>query len=113
MRAGKMKRRVTIQEYVSYQNPNTGELIKEWRDVGTVWGEITSVTGRELIAAQAEQSEVTVKVWIRYRKGLSAKNRLIYVEPGMPQTIYDIQAVLPDSDRTRLEILCNGGVSNG
>ena len=56
MRAGKMKRRVTIQQFVSHQDPNTGSVTKEWRDVVTVWGEIDSVSGRELVAAQAEQS---------------------------------------------------------
>lgn len=113
MRAGKMKHRVTIQENISFQDPYTGAVIKEWHDLATVWGEITSITGRELIAAQAEHLEVTVKVWIRYFKGLSANNRLVFVEPGMPQTIYDIHAALPDSDRTRLEILCSGGMGNG
>lgn len=113
MRAGKMKRRVTIQDYVSIQDPKTGSIVKEWRDVATVWGEISSVSGRELIAAQAEQSEMTVRIWVRYRKGITTKNRLICTEKGMPVTIYDIKAVLPDADRTRLEIMCIGGLTSG
>lgn len=39
MRAGKMKRRVTIQQFVSHRDPNTGSVTKEWRDVATVWGD--------------------------------------------------------------------------
>ncbi|MGE2106737.1 phage head closure protein [Citrobacter koseri] len=113
MRAGKMKRRVTIQEFVSFQNPETGSIVKEWRDVATVWGEISSVSGRELIAAQAEQAEMIVRIWIRYRKGVTTKNRLTCTEEGMPATVYDIKAVLPDSDRTRLEIMCTGGLTSG
>ena len=113
MRAGKMKHRVTIQENVSRQSPTTGAVIKEWRDVATVWAEVTSISGRELIAAQAELSEVTVRVWIRYRKGLTTKHRLAYTEPGMAQAVYNITAVLPDSDRTRVELLCSGGLNNG
>lgn len=113
MRAGKMKRRVTIQQFVSLQDPNTGSVTKEWRDVANVWGEIDSVSGRELVAAQAEQSEMTVRIWIRYRKGVTTKNRLTCTEKGMPVTIYDIKAVLPDADRTRLEIMCTGGLTSG
>lgn len=113
MRAGKMKRRVTIQEYVSFQNPVTGSIVKEWRDVVTVWGEVSSVSGRELIAAQAEQTEITVRIWIRYRKGVTTKNRMTCTEKGMSVTIYDIKAVLPDADRTRLEIMCTGGLTSG
>ncbi|HBR1254022.1 TPA: phage head closure protein [Klebsiella pneumoniae] len=113
MKAGKMKRRVTIQQFVSHQDPNTGSVTKEWRDVVTVWGEIDSVSGRELVAAQAEQSEMTVRIWVRYRKGITTKNRLICTEKGMPLTIYDIKAVLPDADRTRLEIMCTGGLTSG
>lgn len=39
MKAGKMKRRVTIQQFVSHRDPNTGSVTKEWRDVATVWGD--------------------------------------------------------------------------
>ena len=108
-----MKRRVTIQQIVSNQDQNTGSVTKEWRDVATVWGEIDSVSGRELVAAQVEQSEMTVRIWIRYRKGVTTKNRLTCTEKGMPVTIYDIKAVLPDADRTRLEIMCTGGLTSG
>ena len=76
-------------------------------------GEIDSVSGRELVATQAEQSEMTVRIWIRYRKGVTTKNRLTCTEKGMPVTIYDIKAVLPDADRTRLEIMCTGGLTSG
>lgn len=108
-----MKRRITIQKFVSHRDPATGAVVKEWIDDVTIWGEIASLTGRELVAAQAEQSEITVRVWIRYRKGITTKNRLTCTESGVPTTIYDIKAVLPDSDRTRLEIMCTGGLTNG
>lgn len=62
---------------------------------------------------QVEQSEMTVRIWIRYRKGVTTKNRLTCTEKGMPVTIYDIKAVLPDADRTRLEIMCTGGLTSG
>lgn len=73
MRAGKMKRRVTIQQFVSHQDPNTGSVTKEWRDAVTVWGEIDSVSGRELVPPRLNNQKMTVRIWVRYRKGITTK----------------------------------------
>ncbi|MDI5829608.1 phage head closure protein, partial [Salmonella enterica subsp. enterica serovar Kentucky] len=37
----------------------SGGVIQEWYDVATVWAEVKGISGRELIAAGAEMSEVT------------------------------------------------------
>ena len=110
---GRMKRRVTIQQYVSVQSPTTGAVTKQWKDKATVWAEIAGISGRELIAAQAEQSETTIRIWIRYRREVTSQDRVVYTEPGTAASIYDIQAVLPDANRTRIELLCKGGLNNG
>ncbi|WME30838.1 phage head closure protein [Klebsiella pneumoniae] len=70
---------------VSVTRPEHGSgcVTKEWRDVVTVWGDDTAYSGRELVAARAEQSEMTVRIWVRYRKGITTKNRLICTQKGM------------------------------
>ena len=110
---GRMKHRITIQEYKTDQDPVTGEIIRQWSDLVTVWADISFLSGRELIAAQAEQSEITVRFWIRYMKGLTTKHRISYQEPGVSAVIYDIESIIPDAKRTRLEILSKGGVNDG
>ncbi len=110
---GRMNRRITIQRFTETQNPMTGSIIKQWTDLSTVWADISFISGRELIAAQAEQSEVTVRFWIRYQKGLTTQDRILYQEPGVSALMYDITSIIPDGKRTRLEILSKGGVNDG
>lgn len=57
MQAGKLRHRVTIQEPVIVQNPETGAVNKTWRDVATVWAEVSPLSAREFIAAQASQGK--------------------------------------------------------
>lgn len=55
MQAGKLRHRVTLQETVKDQNPTTGAVKNTWRDVATVWAEVSPSSVREFIAAQAVQ----------------------------------------------------------
>lgn len=104
MRAGKLNRRVTIQERVETQN-TTGEVVWSWRDVCAVWAEISGVSGREFFSAQQIQSNVTHMVLIRYRTGIVAKMRV--VEALCNETIYyDIEAPLANARRTELRLMC-------
>lgn len=57
MQAGKLRHRVTIQEPVMVQNPETGAVNKTWQDIATVWAEVSPLSAREFIAAQASQGK--------------------------------------------------------
>lgn len=71
MQAGKLRHRVTLQEPVKEQNPTTGAVINTWRDVATIWAEVYPLSAREFIAAQASQGEITTRITIRYRAGVT------------------------------------------
>lgn len=104
MRAGRLSRRVTIQQRTESQNA-TGEVVWTWVDVCTVSAEISAVSGREFFAAQQVQSNVTHSILIRYRPGIVAKMRA--VEIGCDSTTYyDIEAPLPNPRRTELRLMC-------
>lgn len=79
MRAGLLRHRIVIQEPVQVQNPESGEMIQVWEDR---WVKVPAmfefVNSRELLAAQAVQSEVTAKITIRYRDGVVASMRGIH-----------------------------------
>lgn len=66
MRTGAMRHRVTIQNFTTIELPS-GQEKEVWADVATVWAEVKAISGRELVASGAEQSEVTVRIWLRYR----------------------------------------------
>lgn len=111
MRAGKMKRRITFQASVNHQD-SMGQIIREWHDVATVWAEIRAISGKELIASGAQLSVATVRIWTRYRDDITTANRILYSLPNIRGQVYGIVAVIPDSDHSRLEILCKGGIFN-
>ncbi|MBD8153321.1 phage head closure protein [Pantoea agglomerans] len=111
MRAGKMKCRITFQVSENRRG-EYGEVIRDWRDIDTVWAEIRAISGRELIASGALLSEATVRIWTRYRPDITTANRILYSLPNIRGQVYGIVAVIPDIDHSRLEILCKGGISN-
>lgn len=110
MQAGKLRHRVTIQEPVNIQDPVTGGLTSSWQDVASVWAQVYPLSAREFIAAQAGQAEITTRITIRYRPGITAKHRIIF----RGQT-YNIEGVLPDPE-SGLEyctLPCSQGVNDG
>lgn len=94
--AGQLRHKVELQAETIAQDPVTGEMVKSWATVANVWAQISPLSGREFIAASAEQSEVQGKIVIRYRDGVTASNRVVY--RGM---FYNILAVLPDAESGR------------
>lgn len=110
MQAGKLRHRVTLQEPVKVQNPTTGAVINTWRDVSTIWAEVSPLSAREFIAAQASQGEISTRITIRYRPGVTRKHRILF-----RGAIYNIEGVLPDpkSGREYLTLTCSEGVNDG
>lgn len=101
---GRLRHRVNLQKFEVTDGPYFEE---EWIDVGKIWAEISSVSGAELVASGAELSSVTYKIIIRYRKDITAKNRIKY-----DGQIFDIKAVLPNNNRTMLTLLCEEGLEH-
>lgn len=123
MQAGRLRRRVLIEQPVDTQD-SFGEPITDWQDFAvSVPAAIEPLSGREFYAAQQEQSEVTTRIRIRWRKGVTELMRVSHtsiVDPDAspPETvtdIYDIEAVIPDqkTGRRELHLLCKKRGSEG
>lgn len=93
MRAGTLRHRVRIERPILAQDPNTGEVVPDWELVATVWASVEPLSAREFIAAQATQSEITARVVMRYRNGITPDMRLVHRGQS-----YNIHGVLPDPD---------------
>jgi len=91
--AGDLSHRITLQQQERTQDESSGEMVTVWVDLADVWAQIVPMSGREFIAASAEQSEVRGRMVIRYRDDINASMRVVY--RGQK---YDIAAVLPDND---------------
>lgn len=106
--AGRLRHRVTVAELTA-ENDTDGVLVETWEDAFGVAlpAEITALSGRELIAAQAIQSKVTARIRLRYRPGLKASQRVEH-----RGEFFNIVAVVPDPySRIRYTtLLCESGV---
>ncbi|WP_272575653.1 phage head closure protein [Providencia sp. PROV273] len=104
MKAGLLRHIVTFQRNELVKLPS-GAREKQWVDIATTRAEVKSISGRELLASGAEMSEITVRVWMRFRSDINPACRMVF--NGLN---YDIQSAIPDVKKTRLELLCKQGV---
>lgn len=111
MKAGRLRHRVNFQELVVEQDAD-GASEEVWKNIfpRLIAAEISPLSGKEFIAAQATQSEVTGRIKVRYRPEYRASMRAVH-----RTTIYNIVAVLPDPDSgvEYLTLLTSTGVNNG
>lgn len=89
--AGLLRHRVTLQQPINIQDPDTGENTVTWLTVGHPWAQVVPSSGREFITAQAEQSEVRGRIVIRWNSFIDATFRVIHESRA-----HNIIAVLPD-----------------
>jgi SPP1 family predicted phage head-tail adaptor len=111
MRAGLLRHRIIIQEFLQVQDPGSGEMIQVWQDRWTkVPAKFEFVNSRELLAAQAVQSEVTAKITIRYRDGIVPNMRGIH-----RGRIWNFTTPMTDNDSglDYLVIPVSAGVNDG
>jgi len=101
MEAGALRHRVSIQEPVEARN-SYNEVITTWALVAVVWGSVAPLAGREFFAAEHVQSEITHRVRLRYRAGITSEMRVVYAG-----RVLMIQSVIDRGERRReLELMC-------
>lgn len=105
--SGSLRHKVQLQDEQITQDANTGEMKKSWVTVASLWSEIVPMSGREFMAAAAEQSEVRGRIVIRYREDVDASMRIVY-----RGKVYAIHAVLPDAEsgKEHLTLMVGEGV---
>lgn len=105
MEPGRLRHRVRI-EVKTDERDDFGQPIG-WKSLGVVAADIRSVTGREFISGSAERSNVTTKIFMRYREDIRATTtRLIEETKRGAGRIFTVTAPLPTRDRRNMEILC-------
>jgi SPP1 family predicted phage head-tail adaptor len=112
VRAGKLRHLVTIQQKVAGSPDQTAEGApdSDWSAVASnVWAVVEPLSGRELFAAQQFASEVTTRIRIRYRSGITAAMRVVFESRN-----YNVRYVMdPDERHKELHLLCTQGVNAG
>ncbi len=112
MRAGDLRHPVQIQHKTVARDPGTGDFGEPtWQLFAKVWAQVSPLSSRDLIAAQAAQSEATARIVIRHRAGILPTMRIVH-----RGEIYSIEGPPledPKSGREYLTILVSKGVKDG
>ena len=105
---GKYDKLITLQAKTTTTD-SYGGPVEAWTGTTQAWAKVVPIKGREMIAAQAAQSETTVRFYTRYRSGLSTAMRIVYGGNN-----YDITGIVDiEEQRVEMEISAKTGVSAG
>lgn len=113
MEAGTLRHWVTFEVLV-VEVDSDGAQVETWEPAFDVNPrmpcEVTALSGRELVAAQAVQSKITTRIKVRYRPGFDAT-----IRARLGETVFNIEAIVSDPlSRIRYAtLLCSSGVSDG
>lgn len=123
LEAGRLRHRVRIERFDylrdsngdAVQDPNTGEIAREWVLVKEVSAEISDYSVREFLQSQATQSQTNTMIVIRWMPGVDAGMRAVHVARDLPPVYYNIHGVQADkeSGREYLTLPCSRGVNEG
>lgn len=105
----RLLQRITLQSQTN-EKDSDGNDSTVWADfLADEPAEVLFLSGREFIAAQSAQSQITGRATIRWRAGIVASMRFLF-DGG----VFNIVAVLPDpSSRRWLTLMFEAGVDNG
>ena len=93
--AGRLRHRVTLRSPARTRD-DYGQEVAGWTDVATVRADVRHPSGKEAITAGAEVATTAASFRIRFRADVNAGWRVLH-----RGALYDITAVLPDSESGR------------
>lgn len=76
--ASELRHRVMIQKKGSERDPDGYPIPVGWDDYKGLWAKVTHLSGKDLIAAQANQSKVVARLKLRYREDIDTTMRVVY-----------------------------------
>jgi SPP1 family predicted phage head-tail adaptor len=77
MRIGDLRHRVTLQKKTITEDA-LKQQSEAWVSVATVWAAVEPLSGREYFAAKQVNAEISVRITIRYRKGITPDMRVVF-----------------------------------
>ena len=101
MRAGRLRHRVELQSPSETANA-FGEVTDSWATDATVWASIEPLSGSEGQIAKQTNPLVTHRVIMRYRSGVTPRNRVKF-----GTRIFEVTQVFnPDERGESLRLVC-------
>lgn len=78
MRAGDLRRRLKIYRQTSTRTPTGAVRVGQWEHILTLWGQFTPLSVKDIIAGQAQKTQITARAKIRYRTDIDDTMRVEY-----------------------------------
>lgn len=103
--SGKLDRRITLERFTYTTDPGSGEQVKTWSTLATVWAAKRDVSDSERVASAEVSAEISTRFQIRWDgswSDLNPKDRVVY-----DGRTYDIVGVKELGRREGLEISAN------
>ena len=105
MKAGKMRKRVTVQ-LLTKSKDEYGQVQDVWTDETEVWGELDPLVGREALAAQQVKASLSHRVRLRKPPDITITPRDRLVIKAENNRTFNIQSVVDVGEQGfELEIL--------
>jgi SPP1 family predicted phage head-tail adaptor len=100
MRSENLNKRITIKQVT--QTETDTSAISTFTDLATVWASVEPINGREFFAADTVNSEISVRIKIRYRSGIIPAMRIVY-----STRTFEIISIIDYMERhTELQLMC-------
>lgn len=105
---GELNRQIAIEQRGATRDTDGG-VANTWSTVlAACWAAIAPLKGRELIAAKAQQSEITHTVTIRYRTTIEPGMRVVF----QGRYLHIAAITDPLEDHTYLQLHCSEGLKD-
>ena len=104
MKIGELRQRVVLQ-LKEIAEDELKQQYEVWTDAATVWASVEPLSGREYFTAGQVNSEISVKVTIRYRKDITPDMRVVF-----GGKVYETLSVINPKERCETLIMMCGEV---
>ena len=96
MNPGELKHRITFQVQDLEQEEET------WNDILSTWANINPISGKEYYSAETINSDLTHKIRLRYRRGITPDMRILY----NGRIFYIVSVINEYEKNTMLQLMC-------
>lgn len=96
MEPGKLNKRITFQ----LQDLDSED--EDWKDIATTWANINPISGKEYYSAETINSDLTHKIRLRYRRGITPDMRILY----NGRIFYIVSVINEYEKNTMLQLMC-------
>lgn len=104
--SGKLDKRITLQ-FPNETDDGGGGVTIDYIDTSTVWVSIDPGSGREFSDAKQLNPELSHIVRMRYRAGVTAKHRIIYVANDVRRAFSIVSVADPLERHEQLILMCS------